>query len=324
MRCYELDNTVAGSTQTATVSAGSSLTVTANGPIYHNGAIFVYMSAASDASSTSAGTGKTWFKIFQNVPVYNSASRSLTFPSTTDSTITFTIPKDVPSGQYLIRAEQIALHAASAVGGAQFYIGCAQVNVVNGGSGSPGPLVSFPGAYSATDPGIQIDIYNIPANYAGYQAPGPAVWGGGSSGSQPSNTATTTRPTSTTATPTKSSSSSSAPTSSSGSSSGAAHYAQCGGQGWTGATTCQAPYTCTAQNQCETSLMLCMDDTDDIFIRLLAVHVSWDVVGVEHTSIRILYLYFDIFNLLALHRMSIPDYALGRQNIINSDCPRVI
>jgi hypothetical protein len=25
---------------------------------------------------------------------------------------------------------------------------CAQVNVVNGGSGSPGPLVSFPGAYT--------------------------------------------------------------------------------------------------------------------------------------------------------------------------------
>ncbi|CAE6542886.1 unnamed protein product, partial [Rhizoctonia solani] len=32
------------------------------------------------------------------------------------------------------------------------------------------------------------------------------------------------------------------------SSSGAAHYAQCGGTGWTGATTCVSPYTCTVLN----------------------------------------------------------------------------
>ncbi|KAG8729473.1 hypothetical protein FRC10_003881, partial [Ceratobasidium sp. 414] len=29
---------------------------------------------------------------------------------------------------------------------------------------------------------------------------------------------------------------------------GAAHYAQCGGIGWTGATTCVSPYTCTVLN----------------------------------------------------------------------------
>lgn len=43
---------------------------------------------------------------------------------------------------------QIALHAASTYGGAQFYISCAQLNVVNGGSGTPGPLVSIPGVYT--------------------------------------------------------------------------------------------------------------------------------------------------------------------------------
>ncbi|KAF8596977.1 glycoside hydrolase family 7 protein [Ceratobasidium sp. AG-I] len=32
------------------------------------------------------------------------------------------------------------------------------------------------------------------------------------------------------------------------SSTGAAHYAQCGGTGWTGATTCVSPYTCTVLN----------------------------------------------------------------------------
>ncbi|KAF8748799.1 glycoside hydrolase family 7 [Rhizoctonia solani] len=38
------------------------------------------------------------------------------------------------------------------------------------------------------------------------------------------------------------------PSTTSATSSGAAHYAQCGGIGWTGATTCASPYTCTAVN----------------------------------------------------------------------------
>lgn len=84
--------------------------------------------------------------------------------------ITFTIPEALPSGQYLVRMEAIALHvrdmmqlcpppivltsyailpqAASSYGGAQFYIGCGQVNVTGGGSGTPGPLVSIPGVYT--------------------------------------------------------------------------------------------------------------------------------------------------------------------------------
>lgn len=44
--------------------------------------------------------------------------------------------------------EAIALHAASTFGGAQFYISCGQVQVNNGGSGTPGPLVAIPGVYT--------------------------------------------------------------------------------------------------------------------------------------------------------------------------------
>jgi hypothetical protein len=76
-----------------------------------------------------------------------------------DTTVTFTIPKSTPSGDYLIRVEHIGLHVAQSVGGAQFYLSCGQITVTGGGSGTPGPLVAFPGAYSATDPGILIDIY---------------------------------------------------------------------------------------------------------------------------------------------------------------------
>jgi hypothetical protein len=73
--------------------------------------------------------------------------------------VTFTIPAATPSGDYLIRVEHIALHVAQSTGGAQFYLSCGQITVTGGGSGTPGPLVAFPGAYSASDPGILIDIY---------------------------------------------------------------------------------------------------------------------------------------------------------------------
>ena len=63
------------------------------------------------------------------------------------------------AGQYLLRIEHNALHVASSVGGAQFYISCAQINVVGKGAGNPSPTALLPGAYKATDPGILINIY---------------------------------------------------------------------------------------------------------------------------------------------------------------------
>lgn len=44
---------------------------------------------------------------------------------------TFTIPKNTPNGQYLLRGEQIALHLASTFQGAQTYLACAQINVIS-------------------------------------------------------------------------------------------------------------------------------------------------------------------------------------------------
>ncbi|KAJ5256752.1 hypothetical protein N7478_012856 [Penicillium angulare] len=67
-----------------------------------------------------------------------------------------------------------------------------------------------------------------------------------SSGS--SSSGTTTSSASKTTTTSKTSTTSKTTTSTSSSTTGAAHYAQCGGSGWTGATTCASPYTCTAQN----------------------------------------------------------------------------
>jgi len=70
--------------------------------------------------------------------------------------------------------EHLGLHSASSPGGAQFYISCAQLKVTGGGSTEPSQKVAFPGAYKASDPGIQINInWPIPTSY---KNPGPAVF----------------------------------------------------------------------------------------------------------------------------------------------------
>jgi hypothetical protein len=89
--------------------------------------------------------------------------------------VSFTIPRNTPSGKYIVRVESIALHQAQNVGGAQMYLSCAQVEVTGGGSGKPGSLVAFPGAYNANDPGLRWNYYPIATSYT---APGPAVWDG--------------------------------------------------------------------------------------------------------------------------------------------------
>lgn len=65
-----------------------------------------------------------------------------------------TLPNDLAPGGYLIRHEIIALHLATSMGGAEFYPMCTQVTIGGSGSGAPSQTVSFPGAYSDSDPGI--------------------------------------------------------------------------------------------------------------------------------------------------------------------------
>lgn len=92
--------------------------------------------------------------------------------------VDFTLPTCVAPGQYLLRAEIVALHSASKSMGAQFYMGCAQINVSGSGS-KTGTTVSFPGAYQQNDAGILVSIYDAKGNPKGngtpYKIPGPAV-----------------------------------------------------------------------------------------------------------------------------------------------------
>ena len=67
-----------------------------------------------------------------------------------------TLPSNLAPGQYLIRNEIIALQFASQMQRAEFYPSCQQINVGGNQTGVPknDQLLSFPGAYSDSDPGI--------------------------------------------------------------------------------------------------------------------------------------------------------------------------
>ena len=82
------------------------------------------------------------------------------------------LPSDIAPGEYLIRHEILALHNAQTEGGAEFYPSYSQLRVGGAQSGQPASTVSFPGAYSPTDPGILINVYSMTGQY---QFPGPAV-----------------------------------------------------------------------------------------------------------------------------------------------------
>lgn len=147
----------------------------------HYGPVIVYMAAVSDASSAE-GSDAAWFKVFQDTWASNGTSGSDDNWGTKDlntccGMMDVKIPEDLAPGDYLLRAEAIALHSAGSSGGAQFYMTCYQITVTGSGAATVADTVSFPGAYAASDPGVLINIYQT---LTAYEAPGPAVYAGGS------------------------------------------------------------------------------------------------------------------------------------------------
>jgi hypothetical protein len=92
-----------------------------------------------------------------------------------NASLSVRLPETLPAGEYLIRHELIAMQLGGTFGGAEFYPACVQVRLsapTRTGADVPAG-VTFPGAYSDSDPGIHTpDIYNPGLNYI---FPGPPV-----------------------------------------------------------------------------------------------------------------------------------------------------
>ncbi|TLD07961.1 hypothetical protein PspLS_12133 [Pyricularia sp. CBS 133598] len=174
-----LDASIMAATKTYTVAPGDEVGFLVNANLGHPGPQAVYLSRAPDgvAANQYKGDGD-WFKVYSLTSGKidpNTGIDWATFPSSQGATsFTFKLPQNLPPGDYLMRAEHIGLHGAGTFGGAQFYIGCAQLKVTGSGNGRPGPTVKFPGAYTGNEPGIKINIYWPPLT--SYTAPGPVTW----------------------------------------------------------------------------------------------------------------------------------------------------
>ncbi|TQN69416.1 Polysaccharide monooxygenase Cel61a [Colletotrichum shisoi] len=159
----------------APAAAGSTVTLRWTlWPDSHVGPLITYMARCPDSGCNNwqPGTSAVWFKIKEAGRTGTSntwASSALMVPN---SGYQYTIPSCLRPGYYLVRHETIALHASWAYPGVQFYPGCHQLQVSGSGAKNGAPLVAFPGAYKATDPGVPYDAYAATT----YTIPGPAVF----------------------------------------------------------------------------------------------------------------------------------------------------
>ncbi|KAL3425827.1 fungal cellulose binding domain-containing protein [Phlyctema vagabunda] len=156
------------STQTVAVAAGSSVSFTSDVAVYHQGPLSVYMAKAPSTAAAFDGSGNVWFKILDIGPTFSNGAATWDLKQT----YTFNLPTCIPSGEYLLRVQQLAIHNPWPAGIPQFYIECAQISVTGGGSKDLGPKVAIPGAFKETDPGYTVNIYN---GFTNYTVPGPAV-----------------------------------------------------------------------------------------------------------------------------------------------------
>ncbi|KAI0682924.1 glycosyl hydrolase family 61-domain-containing protein [Cytidiella melzeri] len=234
----------------------------------HPGPVMTYIAKCPDGCANFKGdTGNVWVKIDQDQ--YNPDRGSdLAWGEELlrlkNSIYSVNVPAGLENGEYILRHEILGLHVASTVMGAQFYPNCLQIQVQNGGSVTLPEGIPLPGSYDPYDPGILVQLYEITLTTPNYTAPGGPVLLPGGSGdwaeatygtkpvsvpaSPPASTASSSaHPTSVSSSLPTSIKSSSAPASSS-TAAVAQHYAQCGGQGWTGATLCATGLTCTVLN----------------------------------------------------------------------------
>jgi hypothetical protein len=143
----------------------------------HKGPCAVYLKAMPSMSTTPP-EGDGWFKVWGEG--YDSTARKWCTEKliANNGFLSVALPPSLPGGQYLARAELLALHNA---GEPQFYIGCAQIFVAGPASGPPSipsdHMASIPGYVHAGDRSVTFNIYNSrSATPASYPVPGPPAW----------------------------------------------------------------------------------------------------------------------------------------------------
>jgi cellulase len=249
-------------------------------PDSHHGPVIDYLANCNGPCETVDKTALEFFKI-DGAGWVSGGNPGLWATDTlisNNSTWLVQIPSTIAPGNYVLRHEIIALHAAGSTNGAQAYPQCINLQITGSGSSKPSGVVGTK-LYKSDDPGILFNIYTSPISYI---VPGPTLIPGVASSVAQSSSkitasaspvtgtgvpAATTGATTATAKPTTVSSSTvqrttttststlktvttspvTTTTANSGGGATQSKYGQCGGSGWTGPTAC-AGSTCSVLN----------------------------------------------------------------------------
>ncbi|KAG0134965.1 glycoside hydrolase family 61 protein [Tuber indicum] len=134
----------------------------------HQGPCAVYMKKVNSFNDAIEGNG--WFKIWHKG--YENGRFCAEELRRNGGIMSATVPKDLAAGEYLIRAEMLALHQAQNIGGAQWYVTCGQLHVYSTGGNARPPTVSIPGHTTPNHPGVHYNLWAQPLSLP-YRIPGP-------------------------------------------------------------------------------------------------------------------------------------------------------
>ncbi|TLS21517.1 uncharacterized protein PpBr36_10218 [Pyricularia pennisetigena] len=148
----------------------------------HPGPAQVYVSLAPGSVKEYDGSGN-WLKVHQSLLCKDPlVARDLQYDGWCmygENKIEFEVPETLPDGEYLVRAEHIALHGAHD-GKAEFYYSCAQVRI-QGSNATALPAgaetAKIPGVYKVDDAAINFSVWAGKTAYP--LIPGIAVAPGG-------------------------------------------------------------------------------------------------------------------------------------------------
>ncbi|KAG8703409.1 hypothetical protein FRC11_010751 [Ceratobasidium sp. 423] len=159
--------------------------------IHDTGPMMTYFAQvpADQTADTFTGEGANWFKTDEAGKKNNKWVQASLM---TGATFKTKIPETLANGDYLVRHEIIALHNAENKGGVEFYPSCLQLRIKNSNAGNATvtatPTLSFPGIYTADDPGLLVNVFAQAADGSEYKFPaGPIaeVTAPGATGSSP-------------------------------------------------------------------------------------------------------------------------------------------
>ncbi|KAH7116003.1 glycosyl hydrolase family 61-domain-containing protein [Dendryphion nanum] len=141
----------------------------------HKGPCAIYMKKVASAKNDK-GAGDGWFKVAAEGYEGTSSSGKWCTDKIIDNGgfLSFSIPKGLQGGDYLVRPEILALHAVAASNDPQFYTGCAQVFLESQGNLVPESTVSIPGHVKKNEPSTSFNIY-YGMDPTTYQLPGPGL-----------------------------------------------------------------------------------------------------------------------------------------------------